>query len=164
VLAAAALGETDFLVYMENQADLRGADAISGKEAKGSIVYNQLRAAQESQSTLTTVLDGLGVSYQPFWIVNAVSTRGNLAVVQAAASLDAVAYVYPNTESTFELPAATQAATLQHAPEAVEWNIAQPQQPWQTASGILLKPPLHRVAMHLHQPCRRAAVGRPSAG
>ncbi len=137
VLAAANLGETDFLIYMEQQADLSGAANVSGKEAKGTYVYNQLTAtAQQTQPAVTAVLDGLGASHKSFWAVNAILARGNLAAVQAVASLPAVSYISTNAEGTLSLPTQTEVAAAERTPSAVEWNIALVRAPEAWALGF----------------------------
>src|SRR5688572_33010030 len=58
VLSAATLGQAEFLIYMNSQADLSGAGALPTREAKGQFVYEQLTST--AQSTQPGVLYTLG--------------------------------------------------------------------------------------------------------
>ena len=110
VLSRAALGETEFLIYMKQQADLSGSSALKTKEEKGQYVYQQLTAtAQATQGGVKQTLDQLGAPYQAFWISNTISSKGNLAVVQAVASLPEVAAIYQVGKGALKLPPKTNA-------------------------------------------------------
>ena len=94
VLEKAALGQTEFLIYMEQKADLSRAESLATKEEKGQYVYDQLtQTAETSQSGLKQLLDSYGVEYRAFWISNAVWAKGDISVVQAVASRPEVAYI-----------------------------------------------------------------------
>jgi serine protease AprX len=106
VFARAAQGQTDFLVYMAQQADLSGASALSTKEEKGRYVYERLTTvAQATQPSVTQALRLLGAEHKTFWVTNAIWVKGNLAVVQAMAMRPEVAYIYPSGKGTVKLPA-----------------------------------------------------------
>jgi hypothetical protein len=45
VLSKAALGQTEFLIYMTQPADLSGAEGLQTKTGKGQYVYERLTAA-----------------------------------------------------------------------------------------------------------------------
>jgi serine protease AprX len=106
VLAAATTGETEFLIYMKEQADLGASAELKTKEAKGQFVYEQLTAtAQKTQVGVKQLLTQLGVPFNAFWISNTLYARGNLAVVQAVAALPEVAAVYPVGKGKLQLPA-----------------------------------------------------------
>jgi subtilisin family serine protease len=105
VLAAATAGESEFLIYMKEQADLSGSAALPTKDAKGHHVYERLTAtAQKTQGGVKQLLNQLGVQFNAFWISNTIYARGNLAVVQAVASLPEVAAVYPVGKGKLQLP------------------------------------------------------------
>lgn len=105
VLDAASLGPTDFIVYMEAKADLSPAARLSTKAAKGFFVYDALTTtARTTQSGLVTDLGSLGASYRQFWIANAVLVRGDLTVLQVAASRPDVKAVYPLGKGRFDPP------------------------------------------------------------
>jgi subtilisin family serine protease len=105
VLNNATLGETEFLIYMKQQADLSGSSALKTKEAKGQYVYQQLTAnAQATQGGVKQALNQLGAPYKAFWISNTISTKGNLAVVEAVALLPEVAAIYQIGKGALKLP------------------------------------------------------------
>ncbi len=105
VLNAASLGEAEFLIYMNSQADLSGAHSLSTKEEKGQFVYESLKAtAQTTQPAVLHTLDSFGASYRSFWVTNAIWAKGNLAVVQAVASRPEVAHIYASGGGELRLP------------------------------------------------------------
>jgi subtilisin family serine protease len=125
VLQTAQGGETEFLVFLEEQADLSGAAALPSKAEKGSYVYQKLtEVAGRTQPTLLAALRGMGVAFQPFWVANMVWVRGDQAVIQALAQRPDVAHLYANPavrlEPSITLPAAPHAA---ETADTVEWNI-----------------------------------------
>ena len=112
VLAAATAGETEFLIYMKEQADLSGAGSLETKNEKGQYVYERLTAtAETTQAGVKQTLTQLGAQHQAFWISNTIYARGNLAIVQAVASLPEVAGVYPVGKGHLQLPAAEENAS-----------------------------------------------------
>src|SRR5688572_30047600 len=53
VLSKASLGSTDFLIYMNQQADLSGARSLATKNEKGQYVYQRLtETANATQGTV----------------------------------------------------------------------------------------------------------------
>ena len=62
----------EFLVILNDQADLTAADRLTTKAAKSRYVYETLYAtAQRSQQSLIKWLQQQGVSYRSYYIVNA---------------------------------------------------------------------------------------------
>ena len=102
-------GETsDFLVYLDEQPDLSVAYQIDDWEARGQYVYETLvKAAEDSQQDLRAELDARGLSYQPFWIVNAIRVNGTLSDAQALAGRAEVAMVRANRTTTVPSIAST---------------------------------------------------------
>ena len=95
VLNKATLGQTEFLIYLAEKADLSGADALATKEEKGQYVYARLTSvAEASQAGVRQTLESLGAQYRPFWVSNAVWARSDLSVLEAVAQRPEVAYVY----------------------------------------------------------------------
>ncbi|HET9483797.1 MAG TPA: S8 family serine peptidase [Xanthomonadales bacterium] len=114
VLANAALGATEFFVYMAAQADLGGARELEGKEAKSQYVYERLKAiAATTQPPVKQVLDAHGAPYRAFWISNTLMAKGNLAVVQAVAALPEVAAIHAVGRGALSLPPQDAAASAQ---------------------------------------------------
>ena len=113
VLAAAAAGEAEFLIYMKEQADLSGSANLATKNEKGQYVYERLTAtAAATQGGVKQLLNQLGVQPNAFWISNMIHARGNLAVIQAVASRPEVAAVYPVGKGKLQLPPAEDGASV----------------------------------------------------
>lgn len=105
VLDLAALGQTEFLIYMNQQADLSGARALSTKNQKGQYVYERLTAtAQATQSPVLQALSQSGALYKSFWISNTIWAKGTIVAIQAVASRPEVKAVYPIGKGALSLP------------------------------------------------------------
>jgi subtilisin family serine protease len=90
-------GQADFIVYLHEQADLSAAYAIADWSARGEYVYRTLVDwATSRQSDLRRQLNAHGLTYQPFWAVNAVRVHGSAADAQALAARGDVALVRAN--------------------------------------------------------------------
>ena len=125
VLAEAAVGESEFLVIMSDQADLRAAAALPDKKSKGRYVYETLtRFAESSQAGLLRSLQAAGAQTRSYWIANLIWVRGNLPDVQAAASRSDVYRVIANPWVRGDLgePAGPDPASPS-ATDATEWNL-----------------------------------------
>lgn len=116
---------TPFLVYLEDQADLSAAAAISDWGARGQFVYDTLRAsAKRSQPALLAVLDqqiaaGTVRSYQPFLLMNAVLVTGTGQAVTALADRLDVAYI--DVAQTLSIPQPD--PTPDSTPQSVPWGL-----------------------------------------
>ncbi|HEV2826049.1 MAG TPA: S8 family serine peptidase [Pyrinomonadaceae bacterium] len=109
VLSAASTGQAEFLIYLNSQADLSGAQSLSTKEEKGQFVYDRLTAtALATQPAVQHTLDLFGATSQSFWVTNAIWAKGNLAVVQAVAVRPEVAYIYASGSGRLEVPPANE--------------------------------------------------------
>ena len=105
VYAAASVGESEFIVYMAQQADLSGASALRTKEEKGTFVYQQLMSlAEATQPPVRALLTQNGAQHRSFWISNAIWARGNLAAVRAVASRAEVHAIQPVGKGSLKLP------------------------------------------------------------
>lgn len=122
VLETAVSGETEFLLYLREQADLSGAAGLATKEEKGAYVYAQLTAvAQRTQPAVIAQLDALGASYRRYWVANMIWVRGDRQVIAALASRPDVAHLYANP--TVAMPPLPASEPLPEQTEAIEWNI-----------------------------------------
>lgn len=131
---AVEAGETEFLVFLAEQADLSAAASLRTKEEKGRYVYETLTAtAEQTQGALRAELDKLGVEFRPFWVANMIWVRGSLDVVQTLALREDVAHIYANPTVKADIPQANPAGL---SPEAVEWNIALVNAPAVWAEGV----------------------------
>lgn len=117
-------GQTDFLIVLAEQADLSGAARISNKREKGQFVYDSLVAvAERTQGSLRDELEFAGIPHRPYWIVNMIWAKGDLAAVTSLASHPGVARIAANPRIGGEAPAAGHAVEVE-SPQTVEWNVA----------------------------------------
>jgi uncharacterized repeat protein (TIGR01451 family) len=129
-----AAGETEFLVFLAEQADVSGADALETKLEKGQFVVDALSStAARTQPAVTAELDRLGVAYEPYWIANMIWVRGDLDVVETLARRPDVAHLYANPTVQADTPTGNPAGPLD--PDAIEWNIIQVRAPEVWALG-----------------------------
>lgn len=120
----ASAGETEFLIYLTEQADLSAAAGLRTKTEKGNYVYRKLsETAQRTQGRLIAALQAWGVVYQPFWVANMIWARGDLNLVQSLAQRGDVAHIYANPHVRLEEPGAGLQASEPHSGQAIEWNI-----------------------------------------
>jgi len=104
VMAALSAGQTEFLIYMRDQANLSGAYALLTKEAKGRYVYEQLtRVAQATQVNVKRTLEQFSAPHKAFWISNSFWAKGDVTLVQAVAMLPEVAAIYPSGKGQIKL-------------------------------------------------------------
>ncbi len=137
VLASAAQAETEFLVFLAEQADLAGASKLKTKLEKGRYVSERLReVANRTQGPLLSSLVAQGVPHQAYWVANMVWVRGNRSVVQAVASRSDVAHIYANPAVAFEGPVEGGASDAKSTPDAIEWNILKVRAPEVWAAGF----------------------------
>ena len=124
VLESGRFHETEFLVFLDEQADLGAAEGLLTKQEKGAFVVRALaETAKRSQEPLLRELAARGVDHRPYWVANMIWVRGELGTVQAMAENPAVAHIYANPSVRVDAPPVTpgEGATT---PETVEWNIA----------------------------------------
>ncbi len=132
-LAASPDGTARFIVYMAEQANLDKAFSIKDRSERGWYVLNTLReVAQRTQAGLLADLERAGVEYEPFYIVNAVTVRGDANLVESIIARPEVAYIGPDV--TIPAPEPVGEPVAPESLDAVEWNIAKVggDQVWQT--------------------------------
>ncbi len=124
VTSTAAEGETEFLIYLSEQADLSGAAKLPTKLEKGRYVYEALtRMAQRTQGPVIAALQASGAEYRPYWVANVIWARGDQRLVQALAMRSDVAHLYANPWVRLDEPESASPDFSVQAPQAVEWNI-----------------------------------------
>ena len=147
VLTSAQSGETEFLVYLTEQADLSGAEELKTKHEKGSYVYAELtKAAARTQKPLLAALSKMGVEHRSYWIANMIWVRGDLKIVDTLARRNDVVHIYANPSVHLDLPIISphQEGEFTHnTPSAVEWNISKVRAPqvWDagyTGNGVVI--------------------------
>lgn len=137
VLETAAQGETEFLVFLAQQADLSGAERLPTKEMRGQYVYETLsQLARRTQAPLLRFLERRGVPHRSYWVANMIWVRGDQSLVQALAERPDVAHLYANPKVKLALPAPPAAAPLRPAvPTTIEWNILKVNAPQVWSAG-----------------------------
>ncbi len=91
--------EAEFLVVLENQADLSLSNTFDTKEEKGRYVFETLMArAKETQAPLLKWLEERGIRGQAFYIVNAILVKGSREIALEVAARDDVARLDGNPQ------------------------------------------------------------------
>ncbi len=139
VLETASGGQTEFLLFLAEQADLSAAAKLPTRLEKGRYVYETLtQTAARTQGPVIAALKALGAEHQPFWVANMIWVRGDAAALAALAARPDVAHVYANPTVRLAEPVqetdALSAAGPQ-APAVIEWNIAKTNAPAVWAAG-----------------------------
>ncbi len=89
--------DAEFLIVLEQQADVSGAARLRGQEAKGRYVFEQLRAtAARTQPAVLQALAAREIEHRPFYVANMIWARGDLDDVRALASRSDVARLSAN--------------------------------------------------------------------
>jgi subtilisin family serine protease len=111
-------GRADFMVYLRDQADLSAAYTITDWAERGEYVYRTLVDwAANRQGDMRRQLSARGLTYQPFWAVNAVLVHGALADAQLLAGRDDVALVRANHAAALSPEPATPAVPTTCSPD-----------------------------------------------
>ncbi len=121
-------GSCEFLVILTAQADVSAADKMALKEEKGQYVYETLLQLSEStQPPVRKVLQDAGAPLQSFWVINALWSKGDLALVERLAQMPEVERVENNPVIHLNLPPqVTEAEMLsERANTAMSWGLTQ---------------------------------------
>ncbi len=130
--AAAPNGQSTMIVFLKDQANLRPAALIEDWNQRGEAVVKTLRAhAARSQAQLLLSLREAGYEPHAFWVINAVTVRGDLALARVLASRADVGAVMANTQHILDTPQIATAAQL--LPTSAPWGLNKIQAPrvWQ---------------------------------
>jgi subtilisin family serine protease len=116
--------EAEFLIVLEDQADLSLADSFETKEEKGRYVFETLQAkARETQGPLLDWLAERKVEHRSFYIVNAILAQGSRDLAIEIAARDEVTRVEGNPQLRGIQPVngdEKEAAELFSSPQAIE--------------------------------------------
>jgi subtilisin family serine protease len=124
VVETARTSDTEFLVFLVEQADLEPAERLSTKAARGALVFQTLiETAHRTQPPVVAALESLDVEFRPFWVANMIWVRGGADAIEAMARRNDVARVSANPAVRMDEPVAMPADSP-GAPDAIEWNIA----------------------------------------
>jgi serine protease AprX len=136
VLGSAHFGQTEFIVFLADQADLSAATKLASKEAKGAYVFARLRdEAARTQSPVIAALAALGVEYRPYWVANMIWVRGGMDAVAAMARRADVARIAANPEVNIHDLLPPQHHVDEGQPDTIEWNISKVNAPAVWALG-----------------------------
>ncbi|MEZ4926635.1 MAG: S8 family serine peptidase [Saprospiraceae bacterium] len=81
----------EFLVIMQEQADLSAAKQLKKKEEKGRYVFQTLAGlSQQTQRNIRDMLHVEAESFQSFWIINALWVKGNKTLIEKVAKMPEV--------------------------------------------------------------------------
>lgn len=128
--------DTEFILFLTEQADLSAANEIREKNAKGEYVFQRLTdMARRTQKPVITALDSLGAEYQPFWIANMIWVRGDLNTLISMARRGDVKHIFANPKVYTEEPVRKPLEVSPQSATAIEWNIAKVHAPEVWASG-----------------------------
>jgi subtilisin family serine protease len=128
--------QTEALVVLTEQADLRLAAALPTKEEKGAYVVSTLKeVANRTQPAILRLLDLRGVSYQPFFIVNMIKITAGRPVIEELAARNDIARIDANPYVKASIPAPTNAPGSDHT-DAIEWNVVRVHAPDVWALGF----------------------------
>ena len=137
VLDTASEGETEFIVFLTQQANVSGAGALTSKVEKGRFVFEALtQTADATQGPVLKALQTAGVEYRPYWITNMIWVRGGLSAVEAMARRSDVAHVYANPTVHVDEPVSKGDFAAPASPSAIEWNITKVNAPSVWAAGF----------------------------
>lgn len=117
-------GQADFFVWLESKTDLSGANRLESKVSKGEYVYDTLdRLARESQAGVRAVLDGSGVTYRSYTVVNRIFVEGgSRSLAMILASRPEVQRLTAN--QTFEIDPMERASVGPAAPQGTGSNLS----------------------------------------
>ena len=129
-------GEATFFVLLRAKPNLAPAAGFEKRAERTAFVYENLTSvAETSQADLRKLLESRGVTYQPFWVINAIQVTGDRLLLQELAGRPEVERV---VDRIHELPEAEPVVIEQRVAElgvaSVEWGIENIQAPlvWST--------------------------------
>jgi subtilisin family serine protease len=125
VLEQSVKGDTEFIVYLSEQADLSAAARLRTKLEKGRYVHQTLtEVAKRTQKPLLDSLAHMRVEFRPYWVANMVWVRGGIDSIHAIAQRKDVAHLYSNPSVKMVVPATPFEQTSPSLVDAPEWNIS----------------------------------------
>lgn len=117
-------GKTDFFIIMKQQANMSPAASITLKDDKGAYVFNLLRGiAEQSQAPIISALQTQHIDYQSFWIINAIYTKGNWALIQQLAQREDVAQIINNPRAVNKMPEAEPNGLQERGVQQLTWGV-----------------------------------------
>ena len=117
----------DAIVFLNDQADLTGAERIIDRTQRIQFVYDKLRVtARASQTELLETLKKENIEHQAFYLVNAVAVKEvTLQQLNRINQLAQVKYIDVDRENKLKLPPVTEKATTEPVASDIPANITQ---------------------------------------
>lgn len=131
--------QAEYLIVLNDQADVKGADALQTKREKGQFVRDALwQKAQATQGPLLKLLRERGVEHRAFYIVNMIWVKGDFNLAMTLANRPDVARIEGNPQiRNFPDPAPVEKMTSRlNAPEAIEPGVTYIKAPLVWAAGF----------------------------
>jgi serine protease AprX len=144
VLGRISQAPAEFLVYLDEQADLSAANLLKTKAARGAYVAQRLQqVAQGSQAGLLAALEARHIEHRSYWVANFIWVRGDLQTLEFLARRPEVTHIYfnPAVRQDLPLPSGPQTpaspldASATASAVAVEWNLQKVNAPQVWAAG-----------------------------
>ncbi len=139
VLASTADGQTtSIVILLTDQADLGPAYEMKDQDARGWYVYNTLtQHASRSQVGLQEFLKSQGVTYQSFWVANAIQVNADRPLIEALAARTDVKMIESNLpQSWIEEPKIAELSNAPESPDVVELGVTNVNAPAVWALGF----------------------------
>ncbi len=137
VIQQAEKGQTEFIIFLTEQADLSGAAQLKTKAEKGRWVFDRLRSvAERTQKPMIAALSKLGVEFRPYWVANMILVRSGIDTISAMALRQDVARINANPAVHLPQPISANLPAAPLAPSAIEWNITYVGAPEVWAAGF----------------------------
>lgn len=117
-------GTAEFIILLKAQANTTAAKNLNTKEERAYYVYERLqKIAQHSQQKIINLLEENNLTYRSFFVVNAIHTKGDLAILQQLAQLPEVKFISNNAKIKLPTLPSEQTLALRN-PETIEWGIS----------------------------------------
>mgnify|MGYP000449590626 CR=1 FL=1 len=116
--------DADFIIVLQQQADLADARLLQTKEEKGEYVFNTLRTmAQQSQKPILQILQDKQAQHESFFIINAIHVIGDKNMMRLLAERADVAYIADNPNIPLQRPTVESDDEVLSFRNAIEWGI-----------------------------------------
>ncbi len=125
LLAQTATGRAaEFIIVLTTQADLTLAKKLQTKEEKGTFVFQKLQqTALQTQKPILQILLQQKAPAQPFFIVNAILSKGDKQLIKQLADHPDVAQIHFNPMVQMEYPFLDRSTKEIQYREGIEWGI-----------------------------------------
>ena len=119
------------------QADLSYAYTLPDKSARGQWVYQTLRAtAEATQGPLLWELERAGVSYQRFWVVNAIRVQLDSALLNRLLQYPQIQQITSNESFRGLEPLTESPMSIQNTNGSIPWGVERVKAPWAWEQGV----------------------------